>query len=88
VHNDDQPDFLKGLDEILQRIEFGLPSAALPLTKAPVRLTRGQCLALLSVGVHNVDDLKNLNDDRLRHCAVAPKERHAGTMLDEQGGDE
>jgi hypothetical protein len=29
----DQPDFLKGLDEILQRLEFGLPSTALPLTK-------------------------------------------------------
>jgi replicative superfamily II helicase len=64
----DQPDFLKGLDEILQRLEFGLPSAALPLTKISVRLTRGECLALLSIGVRDADDLKNLDDDRMRHC--------------------
>lgn len=64
----DQPDFLKGLDEILQRLEFGLPSAALPLTEISVRLTRGQYLALLSIGIRSADDLKNLNDDRLRHC--------------------
>jgi len=67
----DQPDFLKGLDEILQRLEFGLPSTALPLTKVSVRLTRGQCLELLSIGVRNEDDLKNLDDDRLRHCVGA-----------------
>jgi len=64
----DQPDFLKSLDEILQRLEFGLPSAALPLTKVSVRLTRGQCLELLSIGVRNEDDLKNLDEDRLRRC--------------------
>jgi helicase len=64
----DQPDFLEGLDEILQRLEFGLPSSALPLTNVPARLTRGQCLALLSVGVRSADDLKNLDGDRLRHC--------------------
>lgn len=46
----DQPDFLKSLDEILQRLEFGLPSTALPLMKVSVRLTRGQCLELLSIG--------------------------------------
>lgn len=64
----DQPDFLKGLDEVLQQLEFGLPSVALPLVKIPARLTRGQCLALVAVGVHSADDLKNLDDDRLRQC--------------------
>lgn len=64
----DQPDFLRGLDEILQRLEFGLPSTALPLMKVSVRLTRGQCLELLSIGVRNEDDLKNLDEDRLRRC--------------------
>jgi len=64
----DQPDFLKGLDEILQRLEFGLPSTALPLTKVPVQMTRGQYLALLSAGVHNPDDLRDLNEDQLRYC--------------------
>lgn len=49
---------------------------------------------LLSVGVHNVDDLKNLDDDRLRHCVgsgtaalLRPKGDMAGAMLGEQGGD-
>lgn len=64
----DQPEFLKRLDEILQRLEFGLPSAALSLTKLSVRLTRGQCLALLAAGVNNSDELNALSDDRLRDC--------------------
>ena len=38
----DQPSFLTGLDEILQRLEFGLPTDALPIAKLVVRLTRGQ----------------------------------------------
>lgn len=64
----DQPDLLKGLDDILQRLEFGLPLVALPLTKIAVRLTRGQCLALASIGVHTPDQLRALTNDRLRDC--------------------
>lgn len=63
-----QPDFLKGLDEILQRLEFGLPSDALALTKVPARLTRGQCLALLGAGVSNENELSSLDEEQLRHC--------------------
>lgn len=91
----DKPDFLKDLDEILQRLEFGLPSDALSLTKISVRLTRGQCLALLSVGVRNADDLSNLGDDRLCDCVglstaalLRPKGDMAGAMLDAQGADQ
>ena len=64
----DQPDFLKGLDDILQRLEFGLPLVALPLTKIAVRLTRGQCLALAEIGVYTPDQLRALTNDRLRDC--------------------
>ena len=64
----EQSDFLGGLDEILLRLEFGLPSSALPLMDIPVQLTRGQYLALLSVGVHNIDEIKNLDNDQLCHC--------------------
>lgn len=67
----DQPHFLGGLDELLQRLEFGLPVAALSLMNISVRLTRGQCLALLSIGIHNSDDLKNLDDERLIRCVGA-----------------
>jgi len=64
----DQPEFLKGLDEILQRLEFGLPSAALPLTKLPVRLTRGQYLALANAGAGTPEGVNALSDERLRDC--------------------
>ena len=67
----DQPEFLKGLDDILQRLEFGLPSAALAFTTLSVRLTRGQCLALLAVGVRSADEVNGLDDDRLRKSVGA-----------------
>lgn len=68
----DQPEFLKGLDDILQRLEFGLPSAALALTKLPVRLTRGQCLALFATGVRSAEEVDGLDDDQLRK-SVGPE---------------
>lgn len=62
---------MKGLDDILQRLEFGLPTAALPLTKLSARLTRGQCLALLTVGARSAGELNGLDDNRLRDCVGA-----------------
>lgn len=67
----DQPAFLTALDEILQRLEFGLPSSAMPLTKLSARLTRGQCLALLAIGIRNASDLQTLGSDRLRSIVGA-----------------
>lgn len=67
----DQPEFLKGLDDILQRLEFGRPTAVLPLTKLSARLTRGQCLALLTVGARSAGELNGLDDNRLRDCVGA-----------------
>jgi helicase len=64
----DQPEFLRGLDEILQRLEFGVPSAVLPLTKLSVPLSRGQCLAISSLGVHSIAELNGLSDESLRDC--------------------
>jgi hypothetical protein len=91
----DQPDFLQGLDEILQRLEFGLPADALPLTKVSMRLTRGQYLALLSAGVRKAEDLNNLGDDRLRQCVglgaaalLRPKDAITGAALYAQGGNQ
>ena len=63
----DQPDFLKDLDGILKQLEFGLPSAGLPLTTVAVRLSRGQCLALLAIGVHNGAELMNLDESQMQH---------------------
>ena len=67
----DQPDFLKGLDEILQRLEFGLPSGALPLTHLSVPLTRGQYLALANAGITTSEGVNSLTDERLRDCVGA-----------------
>jgi len=58
--------FLAGLDEILQRLEFGLPARALPLATLRVRLTRGQCLTLLSAGIASEAELDALSDERLQ----------------------
>lgn len=62
----DQPAFLEGLDLIVQRLEFGLPEGALPLAKLPVRLTRGQCLTLLTAGIRTPTQLDALTSEQLR----------------------
>jgi helicase len=67
----DRPEFLQGVDEILERLEFGLPSAALPLANLSVPLSRGQCLALWNAGVTTFEALSTLNDERLRDCVGA-----------------
>jgi helicase len=74
----EHPEFLASLDDVLVRLEFGLPSAAMPLTKLPVSLTRGQYLALMREGCVSLADLSRLGDDRLRGClgpALAAKLR-------------
>jgi helicase len=64
----DRPEFLQGVDEILGRLEFGLPLAVLPLARLSVPLTRGQCLALWDAGVGTLDALNALSGERLRDC--------------------
>ncbi|WP_295459219.1 DEAD/DEAH box helicase [uncultured Thiodictyon sp.] len=64
----DQPEFLLGLDRILQQVEMGLPAAALPLMKLPVPLSRGQYLALVAAGCWTPDDVRKLGQERLTEC--------------------
>ena len=64
----DQPMFLSGLDKLLHRLEFGLPTAALPLTEIWLPLTRGQYLALFASGCATADDAKNLTLETLVEC--------------------
>lgn len=63
-----QPLFLAGLDEVLQRLEFGLPSDALPLTKLPLSLNRGQYLALFRAGCSTPEAVKDLSGEQLVAC--------------------
>jgi len=64
----DQPKFLEGLDDIINRLEIGLPTAALPLTEVSVRLARGQMLAFLEMGIKTPEELTRMDITRLRQC--------------------
>jgi len=58
--------FLSPLDEILIRLEFGLPAAALNLTRLPVQVTRGQQLALYNAGYLTPENVFALSKEQLQ----------------------
>lgn len=64
----DQPAFLEALDELLRRLEFGLPKGALKLIDLPVALSRGQYLGLFAAGAGTVDAVYALDQDTLVRC--------------------
>ncbi|MEY8688818.1 MAG: DEAD/DEAH box helicase [Leptothrix sp. (in: b-proteobacteria)] len=63
--------FLEALDEVLRRLEFGLPAAALALIRLPVPITRGQYLALHAAGAVSVETVAALTDQQLVACVGA-----------------
>ena len=67
----DRPEFLMGLDDLLTRLEFGLPKDLLELTQVRPRLSRGQCLALARAGATTLAALEALDADILRTCVGA-----------------
>jgi helicase len=64
----ENPDFLRGLDTILKRLELGLPESALPLVDLPILLTRGQYLTLWQTGCRAPADVEQLSAERLAAC--------------------
>ena len=64
----DQSEYMMALDELIRRLEFGLPSAAIPLIEIPLALDRGEYLALYQAGCTTADDVKCLNLDKLTEC--------------------
>ncbi|RLT87425.1 MAG: DEAD/DEAH box helicase [Ketobacter sp. GenoA1] len=58
-------DFLTELDELLLRLEFGLPLDALGLTELRIPLERGQHLALYNAGYRTQEDIDNLSEQQL-----------------------
>lgn len=48
----DKPKWLETIDRFIDRLEFGLPDAALSLVELPVQLTRGQYLSLWAAGLN------------------------------------
>ncbi len=59
-------EFLAGLDEVIVRLEFGLPTEALPLTNLRVPLERGQHLALFRAGCRSQEDVERMPENQLR----------------------
>lgn len=53
----DQPELLGAIDQIILRLDFGLPGAGLGLLDLPLRLTRGQYLALLLARITQISDI-------------------------------
>ena len=67
----DQSEFMTALDELLRRLEFGLPSGAISLTEIPLTLDRGEYLALYAAGCATADDVKGLSIQKLTECVGA-----------------
>ena len=67
----DEPEFLAAVDELLLRLEFGLPAAAIRLTALPLALSRGQYLALFAAGCATANEVKELGMDTLTECVGA-----------------
>ena len=74
------------IEMLLDRLEFGLPSGAMALTKLPVPLTRGEYLTLVHHGLVSVDAVLAAPEDRLttilspaRASAIAAAEGEAAT---------
>ncbi|OPZ83121.1 MAG: ski2-like helicase [bacterium ADurb.Bin429] len=53
------------IDHLLKRLEVGLPEAALPLLSLPLRLTRGEYLALLAAGCTTPEAVRALSMNEL-----------------------
>jgi hypothetical protein len=71
------------LEEVLLQLEVGLPVDTLTLLKLPVRLGRGELLALRTAGVRSMEVLADLNADRLEQLvgkAAASVIRAGGTL--------
>ena len=54
------------VDEILRRLELGLPTEALPLLALPLTLLRGEYLALLGAAVKEPKDVWTLDSERMK----------------------
>ena len=67
----EEPEFLVAVDELLLRLEFGLPADAIPLTALPLALSRGQYLALFAAGCTTAEEVNDLGIDMLTECVGA-----------------
>lgn len=61
----DHPEYLAAIDQLLTRLEVGLPARALALLSLPVRLNRGQYLALVEAGALGTEAILAMPDHEL-----------------------
>jgi len=53
------------MEQLLIRLEYGLPSEVLPLLKLPIFFNRGEYLALNAAGIKTVDDFWRADEQKL-----------------------
>ncbi|KGC90820.1 DEAD/DEAH box helicase family protein [Burkholderia pseudomallei] len=75
------PDFLTAIDELLIRLETGLPIRALPLLSLPVSLSRGQYLALVEAGVLDIEGVSAMSEADLSACVGTASAARLKTTL-------
>lgn len=61
----DQAKFLASLDNLLKRLEFGVPENAMDLIDLPTPLSRGQYLALFNAGFTTIEQVQDINIEKL-----------------------
>ncbi len=79
-----QPAFLLAFDDLLRRLEFGLPQEALGLMALPVPLNRGQYLALFAVGARSPEMTKALGVETLENCVGTAAAERIGVLQTER----
>lgn len=67
----EHPTFLVAIDELLKRLEFGIPAEALPLLSLPTPLSRGQYLALANIGALDIEAVRRMSEENLSTCVGA-----------------
>jgi len=71
------------MDELLARLEVGLPGEALSLLECPIVFSRGEYLALAGEGIQTLEALKGAATEQLRQ-ALAPDREAAVQQWQEQ----
>jgi helicase len=71
-------------ERLLNRLEIGIPEAALPLLDLPMALTRGEYLALSNAGVSSVDAVKTLPLARLEELLGKRRATNVRQGLDDE----
>jgi helicase len=76
------PDKEAEFELMLQRLEFGVPADVVELMAAPIGLSRGECLTLISYGVRSLSALGQQSQEFLERLFGASRAANIATNLD------